>query len=118
MTNANPTPGPWRVSRTNAGLFISGAQPGYFCEVYAGNKTSMVHIPEQETNARLIAEAGTVYHETGLTPRQLAEQRAELLEALDGCIEHMEWSTHQGRAAYETAKATIAAYKKHKGGGE
>lgn len=71
---AKPTPGPWRVSRTNAGLFISGAQPGYFCEVYAGNKTSMVHIPEQEANARLIAEAGTVYHETGLTPRQLAEQ--------------------------------------------
>jgi hypothetical protein len=37
------------------------------------------------TNARLIAEAGTVYHETGLTPRQLAEQRAELLEALEEC---------------------------------
>lgn len=33
-------------------------------------------------NARLIAEAGTVLHETGLTPRQLAEQRAALLEAL------------------------------------
>jgi hypothetical protein len=28
-------------------------------------------------NADLIAEAGTVLHETGLTPRQLAEQRAE-----------------------------------------
>lgn len=35
--------------------------------------------PEQAANANLIAEAGTVYHETGLTPRQLAEQRAELL---------------------------------------
>lgn len=34
-----------------------------------------------EANARLIAEAGTVAHETGLTPRQLAEQRKELLEA-------------------------------------
>lgn len=39
----------------------------------------------QEDNANLIAEAGTVYHETGLTPRQLAEQRDELLEALKLC---------------------------------
>jgi hypothetical protein len=37
---------------------------------------------EREANARLIAEAGTVATETGLTPRQLADQRAELLEAL------------------------------------
>lgn len=27
-----------------------------------------------DANARLIAEVGTVYHETGLTPRELAEQ--------------------------------------------
>lgn len=31
--------------------------------------------------AELFAEAGTVANETGLTPRQLAEQRAELLKA-------------------------------------
>jgi len=37
---------------------------------------------EAQANARLIAEAGTVAHETGLTPRQLAEQRDELLAAL------------------------------------
>jgi len=30
----------------------------------------------------LSAEAGTVYHETKLTPRQLLEQRDELLKAL------------------------------------
>jgi hypothetical protein len=34
-------------------------------------------------NASLIAEAGTVASETGLSPRQLAEQRAELLQ---GCL--------------------------------
>lgn len=33
--------------------------------------------------SRLIAEAGTVHHETGLTPRQLVEQR----DALAGAIE-------------------------------
>lgn len=32
-------------------------------------------------NANLIAESFNVAHETGLTPRQLADQRAELLEA-------------------------------------
>lgn len=32
-----------------------------------------------EANAHFIAEAFTVAHETGLTPRQLAEQRDELL---------------------------------------
>jgi len=32
-------------------------------------------------SASLIGEAFNVYHETGLTPRQLAEQRGELLKA-------------------------------------
>lgn len=36
---------------------------------------------EHEANANLIAEAGTVANETGLTPRQLATQREDLLEA-------------------------------------
>ncbi|MBU9579581.1 hypothetical protein KTE26_14195 [Ralstonia mannitolilytica] len=32
----------------------------------------------------------------------------ELVEALVGCCEHMEWSTSQGRDAYTNAKAAIA----------
>lgn len=64
---------------------------------------------DAEADAHFIADAFNVHHETGgLTLRELAEQRTELLEALGGCIQHMEWSTPQGRAAYETAKATIA----------
>jgi hypothetical protein len=38
---------------------------------------------ECRENARLIAEAGTVAAETGRTPRQLADDRAALLAALD-----------------------------------
>ena len=38
---------------------------------------------EYEANAKLIAEAGTVANETGFTPRQLADQKAKLLEALN-----------------------------------
>lgn len=37
---------------------------------------------QMAANARLIAEAGTVAHETGLTPRQLASLNAELVEAI------------------------------------
>jgi len=36
-----------------------------------------------QANAALIAEAGNVFHETGLTPRQLVEQRDALAEALE-----------------------------------
>jgi hypothetical protein len=41
-----------------------------------------VSINEQHANARLIAEAGTVATETGKTPRQLADDRADLLQVL------------------------------------
>lgn len=37
---------------------------------------------ETYANALLIAEAGTVLHETGFTPRELSEQRDKLLSAI------------------------------------
>lgn len=46
--------------------------------------TKEAFINDEETaNAQLIAEAGTVKNETGFSPRQLANQKAELLEALE-----------------------------------
>lgn len=45
---------------------------------------------EADANAKLMAEAGTVHHETGLTPRQLAEQRTELLIALRAVVSLLE----------------------------
>ena len=45
------------------------------------------NLEERQANALLIAEAGTVANETGLSPRQLADQRAELLAALDSALE-------------------------------
>ena len=63
-----------------------------------------------EANALLITEAGTVAHETGLTPRQLAEQRAELLEALQDLVAQVDdhsWLTCEMAAARAAiAKAT------------
>lgn len=38
------------------------------------------------SESRLKVEAQNIYRETGLTPRQLAEQRAELLAALTNIV--------------------------------
>lgn len=43
---------------------------------------------EGNANAELIAEAFNVATETGLTPRQLAEQRKELLAVLDEILNY------------------------------
>jgi hypothetical protein len=42
---------------------------------------------ERIANAELIAEAFNVTHETGRTPRQLADERAELITALNGMLD-------------------------------
>lgn len=44
-----------------------------------------------------IAEAGTVHNETGFTPRQLAEQRDKLLDAMEEIVN------------YENARRRMAA---------
>lgn len=71
-------------------------------EIMAGDHCVVCMTEEDETfaglthedvaNAKLMAEAGTVYNETGYTPRQLAEQKADLLAA----CEMAEQCTHPG----------------------
>lgn len=113
MTNeAKPTRGPVRVFPNDLTGHCEIVPEGAVGPVIARiNPFSARSEAQGWADAHLIAEAFNAHHETGLTPRQLAEQRTELLEALGGCIQHMEWSTPQGRAAYETAKATIAKAK-------
>ena len=78
-----PTPGPW-VAVGSGGpweqrISIRAANWGTVAAV--GVDPSLPHWDgPQRANARLIAEAGTVHHETGLTPRQLVEQRDALVE--------------------------------------
>lgn len=83
------TPGPWFARRH--GVIVGGAAHQYTngeamdqlaMACVLAHSTADDPVAERDANTRLIAEAGTVLHETGLTPRQLAEQRAELLEAL------------------------------------
>lgn len=78
------TPGPWEVDTAHeegCGIaVIPGPTGGSVAEVYGDNKK------QQKANAQLIAEAGTVATETGLSPRQLVEQRDDLLKALEGFV--------------------------------
>ena len=93
MTNSKPTPRP-----TNAQCFVGRKDNpiGYY-PIYAKigptqiaclAKTDAHEVgfgiseSEQTGNANLISEVFNVHHETGLTPRQLLEQRDELRGAL------------------------------------
>ena len=69
---ARPTPGAWVAVITDE----------YGCEVECNGEGIAWILTQNEADAVLIAEAGAVLHETGRTPRQLVEERAELLEVL------------------------------------
>lgn len=52
-----------------------------------------------EAHAALVAEAGTILHDTGLTPRGLAEQRAEFLTV----VRYFNKAVHDARDALEAS---------------
>jgi hypothetical protein len=55
-----------------------------------GRRIALVlNTTEWRANTELIAEAFNTAHETGLTPRQLADERAELIKALADCAESL-----------------------------
>ena len=76
-TNSKPTPGEWRAECV--GSYGRHDNPADLYEITNGHTRIAEYVDARD--APLLAEAGTIYHETGLTPRQLAEQRAELLAA-------------------------------------
>ena len=80
MSKFEGTPGPWAVDEDGTVHTLAAMSGDIVCNSPGemGFEYSARFWPE---NARLIAEAGTVLHETGLTPRQLADQRTALLEA-------------------------------------
>lgn len=64
--------------------WILSPTSGTYYTVHVKGKT-IAKIPVENGthhNAELIAEAGTVANEIGFSPRQLADQKSELLEAL------------------------------------
>lgn len=123
-----PTPitaGPWSIDQwghvigpdnreiETYGLSLSGTEAGY-------------------AHRDLLLEAGTVYHETGLTPRQLmqsyaavvnqlseqlannnriADQRDALFHAINTLVQSLEWECKRSGTTYngfENARAAIA----------
>ena len=120
--NLDITPGPWEIGHSSdanymgdmgaGGLYIQQCGGGrvVICEMDATTEN-------RQSNADLIAEAGTVANETGLTPRQLADQRGELLAALRWCVEAMTGAHPNGlpiqrgtlREEQEWDRAVIAA---------
>ena len=82
------TKGKWEVSKMydDGSVHIhGGANQEYVCSVQieqiGGGAIAEVMEEGRLANARLIAEAGTIANKTGFTPKQLAEQKADLLEA-------------------------------------
>lgn len=77
-----PTRGPWFTDESQPGdlyryvMHGDGDSFGYVCRISTNGNAN------PESDARLIAEAGTVRHETGLSPRQLVGRVKELEEAL------------------------------------
>lgn len=116
-----PTPGPWIH-----GNWLKAAEGGIdeagWCEVWMIEADGVKSLPfvackhqDMQANAALIAEAGTVHHETGLTPRQLVEQRDALAEVVanvvayfdapgDGCFSDTQ--LEQARAALALVKGS------------
>lgn len=62
------TKGPWEIKRSDV------TTPG-------GTMSRILEEGHSYADAALIAEAGTVLHETGLTPRELAERLETLMAA-------------------------------------
>lgn len=84
-----PTPGPW-----SKGYSVNGA----CCVWLDGHTEPYADMGENSTwidcetvgNATLIAEAGNVFHETGLTPRQLVDRMKAVESAMRDAREMIE----------------------------
>lgn len=114
-----PTPGPW-IHGNWLKAVEGGIDEAGWCEVWMIEADGVKSLPfvackhqDMQANAALIAEAGTVHHETGLTPRQLVEQRDALAEVVasvvayfdapgDGCFSDTQ--LEQARAALALVK--------------
>jgi len=73
--HSKPTPGVWELSEAR------GSDGEHLVVGGAGQSFGLIAAVTLMGDARLIAEAGTVYHETGCSPRELQKQRDELRES-------------------------------------
>lgn len=115
---SKPTPGPW-IHGNWLKAVEGGIDEAGWCEVWMIEADGVKSLPfvackhqDMQANAALIAEAGTVHHETGLTPRQLVEQRDALAEALDWLMASRNVPGTEARIeAEQKARAALALLK-------
>ena len=84
---SKPTRGPWTIFDNPSGNY--GLEIRALVKVKARKVVCRLGGPDREANARLIAEAGTVYHETGLTPQQLRADLNATKNVLAATREHV-----------------------------
>jgi len=93
---AQHTPGPCHIGGQGSALApvnidgkirVWAKDGGAVCDVSIRRTLGSLDRSVEAANANLIAEAFNVATETGLTPRQLADQRTELLAELKGIID-------------------------------
>jgi hypothetical protein len=74
--------GEWKVV---GNLIIDSAHERTVCKLYEyGPCGPAESLAQHHADAKLITEAGTVFHETGMTPRQLAD-RVKTVEREHAC---------------------------------
>jgi phage shock protein A len=107
---SKPSLGPWRIDK----LIEIQSEDG----IHVATVRPTLHWNER-ANAALIAEAGTVYHETGRTPRQLADERAEAIQSVDDLLDTLRAVWTESAFAFNKLPEVIAAnavIAKSKGG--
>ena len=115
MTNtAKPTPGPWHVVRIPGHNGI-GELKIYSSDMGLPVATAKSCWSRRKEDANLIAEAGTVFHETNLTPRQLVERVGELEELVKDLLPYAKAAVPFPVAVgeptvFERAEATLAKH--------
>lgn len=73
---------PW-IALTGVNAIVEARGDGYVTREICRHDGSTMAAFYREENAKLIAEAGTVWYETGMTPRQLADEVNRLTLLLD-----------------------------------
>jgi len=98
MNTDSDNPRPWKKDVTkgewsyDTGLpfnIYSDDATGSIIGTTSGFKFAPRPEAEKEANARLAVEAGTVLHQTGMTPGELAELSQELVKVSQGLLEKL-----------------------------
>lgn len=86
MSEFKGTKGPWRAYRDDYHEVWSVEAGDTIADLWRMDEETHSRDPlqeeEAEANAQLIAEAGTVLHETGLRPRELVERVGQMMALL------------------------------------